>query len=254
MYKLLCKKIWIQDNVYCRSQMKLNVKTLSISTQRDSEYIIKKRLLTFQEKLVSSVVPAEASCQLDFTWLLAKDDDKWSLAKLLGMCGTACWSVPDVVCRISTESLPSASSNREMTHKLHVKWSEVSFIYIAQHHNSQICLQGLYSLSILCPQTLYLDQEKSLQKTPFNIYEAYGSRRTSSNFRCYQTDLSHMTSFPPWRPGKRTNYSNTQEAKLKHTIHSDRRKQTNTQREWGTRTTCTQRRERQEERLNLPED
>ncbi len=39
-----------------------------------------------------------------------------------------------------------------------------------------------------------------------------------------------MSSSPPLRPEKRTDYTNTQEAKLKHTIHTDRRKETNTQR------------------------
>lgn len=45
-----------------------------------------------------------------------------------------------------------------------------------------------------------------------------------------------MTSSPPWRTGKRTDYTNTQQAKLKHT----RIKETNTQRERKTRTVCIQ--------------
>ncbi len=60
-----------------------------------------------------------------------------------------------------------------------------------------------------------------------------------------------------WRPGKRTDYTNTQEAKLKHTIHTDRKKETNTQgreRDKEDMHTRETERERQEERLNLLED
>lgn len=32
-------------------------------------------------------------------------------------------------------------------------------------------------------------------------------------------DLIHTTFSPPWRPGRRTNYTNTPEAKLEHIIH-----------------------------------
>ncbi len=44
--------------------------------------------------------------------------------------------------------------------------------------------------------------------------------------------LPNTTSSPSWRPGKRTDYTNLQEAKLKHTIQTDRRKEPSyTQRE-----------------------
>lgn len=46
------------------------------------------------------------------------------------------------------------------------------------------------------------------------------------------------TSSPAGRPGKMADYTNTQEAKLEHTINTDRRKETDTQgeRERETRT------------------
>ncbi len=56
-------------------------------------------------------------------------------------------------------------------------------------------------------------------------------RQATSTYPYYcRYDLSHITSSPLWRPEKRTDNTNTQEAKLKHTIHTDRRKETNTQR------------------------
>lgn len=41
--------------------------------------------------------------------------------------------------------------------------------------------------------------------------------------------LSHMTSSPPWRPGKKTDYTNTQAAKIKH--HSHIKEKVNKQRD-----------------------
>lgn len=56
------------------------------------------------------------------------------------------------------------------------------------------------------------------------------------------TDLSHTTSSPLWTPGKKTDFTNTREPKLKHTIYTVNKKDTYTQREMErgeTRTTCT---------------
>lgn len=45
------------------------------------------------------------------------------------------------------------------------------------------------------------------------------------------TDLSHTTSSPLWTPGKKTDFTNTREPKLKHTIYTVNKKDTYTQRE-----------------------
>lgn len=53
-------------------------------------------------------------------------------------------------------------------------------------------------------------------------------------------DLSHKTSSLACRPVQRIDYANTDVAKPKHTIHTNRRKETNTgMRQKETRTTCT---------------
>ncbi len=115
------------------------------------------------------------------------------------------------------------------------KSSQVKFIYIAQYHKSHICLKGLYILYSI-RHTLPLDPWLGEGKNMKNMDP--GGHQTTPRWR--QTDLSHMTSSPPWRPGTGC----TQEAKLKHTIHTDGRKETNTQgRERETGTRCTQGRE-----------
>ncbi len=56
-----------------------------------------------------------------------------------------------------------------------------------------------------------------------------------------------LSTMETWKEDRLTKH-NTQEATLKHTIHADRRKETSTQRERETRTTCKQGRERDKRR------
>lgn len=63
-----------------------------------------------------------------------------------------------------------------------------------------------------------------------------------------------MISSPPWRPEKMTDYTNTQEAKLKLTINKGKETNTWRDRERQGQHAHKRQRGRQEERLNLLED
>lgn len=46
-----------------------------------------------------------------------------------------------------------------------------------------------------------------------------GNKDLYEEYWCGKKNLNHMTSFPPWRPRKRMDYTNTQQPRHKHTTH-----------------------------------